>query len=279
MAYISVRLNVPVVVRQRVVRRSSYGFIRCASESNENQQAQNDKMKDLKVFVAGATGRTGKCIVEKCLGNKMKTVAFVRDVSKAEGMFSSEDLEVVQGDISQYSDVANAMKSCDVVISALGASELNLLSPFLVDFEGVSNLAAAAKNQGVKKFVCVSSIGADEILNPLNLFGGVLFWKKRGEEDIQRSGLDYTIVRPGGLRDQPKEGEKPGNIIMQKANYFGFGPGKENVAGKSAILRSQVADVVVEALVNENAKNKVVEIVSSQDAPLKSLDELFTSVQ
>ena len=36
----------------------------------------------------------------------------------------------------------------------------------------------------------------------------MLFWKKRAEEELQRSGLKYTIVRPGGLQDAPREGGK-----------------------------------------------------------------------
>ncbi len=51
--------------------------------------------------------------------------------------------------------------------------------------------------QGVKKVVLVTSIGCDDPLFPLNLYWGVLFWKKQGEVALQRSGLDYTIVRPG----------------------------------------------------------------------------------
>lgn len=40
----------------------------------------------------------------------------------------------------------------------------------------------------------------DDPLFPLNLYWGVLFWKKQGEQALQRSGLDYTIVRPGGWK-------------------------------------------------------------------------------
>jgi len=42
------------------------------------------------------------------------------------------------------------------------------------------------------------SIGTEELFNPLNLFWGVLFWKRQAELEIIRSGLDYTIIRPGG---------------------------------------------------------------------------------
>lgn len=64
--------------------------------------------------------------------------------------------------------------------------------------QGTLNLIAAARQKGVKQFIFVTSIGADDLANPLNLFWGVLFWKKRSEEELQRSGLTYTIVRPGG---------------------------------------------------------------------------------
>jgi uncharacterized protein YbjT (DUF2867 family) len=46
--------------------------------------------------------------------------------------------------------------------------------------------------------VLVTSVGTDSPFFPLNLLWGVLFWKKRAEEALQRSGLDYTIIRPGG---------------------------------------------------------------------------------
>jgi hypothetical protein len=53
-----------------------------------------------------------------------------------------------------------------------------LAGPFNTDYNGNLNLIAAAKAAGVKSFVLVTSIGADDILNPLNLFWGILFWKK-----------------------------------------------------------------------------------------------------
>lgn len=114
---------------------------------------------------------------------------------------------------------------------------------------------AAAKQAGVKHFVLVTSIGTDDsVLNPLNLFWGILFWKKRAEEDVQRSGMTYTIVRPGGLvSDDSASGEsskKPskssfpmisqpprgrGNVVMKPAGTYGIPP----KMGAGSILRSK----------------------------------------
>jgi uncharacterized protein YbjT (DUF2867 family) len=65
----------------------------------------------------------------------------------------------------------------------------------------------------------------------------VLFWKKRAEEALQRSGLSYTIVRPGGLKNSVRSGESVGQIVMKGPNYYGFPPLKES----GSILRSQVS--------------------------------------
>lgn len=60
------------------------------------------------------------------------------------------------------------------VIVASGANDkADPLGPFNVDYSGNLNLIAAAKAAGVKHFVLVTSIGTDDILNPLNLFWGV----------------------------------------------------------------------------------------------------------
>jgi hypothetical protein len=45
----------------------------------------------------------------------------------------------------------------------------------------------------------------------------VLFWKKRAEEELQRSGLKYTIIRPGGLKNRLRPGESKGNVVLAKA--------------------------------------------------------------
>ena len=93
-------------------------------------------------------------------------------------------------------------------------------------------MAAALKSGKVKHIVLISSIGTDQLLNPLNLFGGVLVWKKLAEEYLQRSGITYTIVRPGGLGDEPQAGARAGGIIIA-------GPDK---LFQGRILRDQVTD-------------------------------------
>jgi nucleoside-diphosphate-sugar epimerase len=90
-----------------------------------------------------------------------------------------------------------------------------------VDNWGTRNVVDACKLNQVKKIVLVSSIlvnGAaiGQLLNPvyiiLNIFGLTLVAKLQAENYIRKSGIDYTIIRPGGLKNDPPSG----NIFLSR---------------------------------------------------------------
>jgi len=202
-------------------------------------------------------------------------VALVRDKSKADGVLLDEGVQIVEGDVYQYQTLPKAVQDCNVVLCATGCRpSVDPLGPFNVDYQGTKNLIVAAQRADVEHFVFVTSIGTDDILFPLNLFWGVLFWKKRAEEELQRSGLKYTIVRPGGLKDEPTQASKPGNVVMKGANEFGLPPKQR----PGSILRKQVAEVCINALVEPAAANKIVEIIAEDEAPYASYGALFSRV-
>lgn len=246
-----------------------------SSEANPDPEAL--ALAGLTVLVAGATGGTGKEVVKQLVDLGVPVRALVRDAAKArQELPPSDSVEIVTGDVFQYDTVERAMAGCNAVVCATGnrPSPLDPAGPFNVDYQGTQNLIGAASNAGCEAFVLVSSIGADELFFPLNLFYGVLFWKKRAEEKLQRSGLRYTVVRPGGLKNELGAGEEEGAVVMGKAGTFGLPP-KET---PGSILRSQVASVCVKALREPDAANKVIEIVAKADQPPTTLAEAFASV-
>ncbi|MEO1792135.1 MAG: SDR family oxidoreductase, partial [Cyanobacteria bacterium J06629_19] len=131
-------------------------------------------------------------------------------------------------------------------------------------YEGNKNLVDAAKAAGVEHFVMVSSLCVSKIFHPLNLFWGILYWKKQAEDYLKQSGVPYTIVRPGGLKNE--EDTQP--IVMSSADTLFEGN----------IPRQKVAKVCVEALSEPTAKNKVVEIITSETAVARPFETLFASV-
>ncbi len=215
----------------------------------------------MKAFVAGATGETGRRIVQELVARNIPVRALVRDIEKAKGIVSPE-AELVVGDVLQPETLTAALGDSTVVLVATGAKpSFDPTGPYKVDFEGTKNLVDAAKAKGIEHFVLVSSLCTSLLFHPLNLFWLILVWKKQAEEYIQKSGLTYTIVRPGGLKNE----DNTDSIVMQGADTLFDG----------SIPRQKVAQVSVEALLEPAARNKIVEIVAKPEAAPKSFAELF----
>lgn len=219
----------------------------------------------IKVFVAGATGETGQRIVKELVAKNIPVRALVRDQEKAKTILPPE-VELVVGDVLSPESLTTALSDSTVVICATGAkSSFNPTDPYQVDFEGTKNLVNVAKAKQIQHFVLVSSLCVSQLFHPLNLFWLILVWKKQAEEYIQKSGLTYTIVRPGGLKNE----DNSNAIIMQGADTLFDG----------SIPRQKVAQVCVESLFEPAAQNKVVEIVAKPEATPRSFQELFQGIR
>ena len=218
----------------------------------------------MKAFVAGATGETGRRIVQELVKRNIPVRALVRDLQQARAILP-ESAELVVGDVLKADSLSAAIADSTVLLCATGAKpSFDPTGPYKVDYEGTKNLVDVAKVKGIEHFVFVSSLCTSQFFHPLNLFWLILVWKKRAEEYIQNSGLTYSIVRPGGLKNE--DNSYP--VVMSSADTLFDG----------SIPRTKVAQVCVEALFEPAARNKIVEIVAKAEAPEKSFDQLFTSV-
>ncbi|MFM1843239.1 MAG: hypothetical protein RLZZ490_1981, partial [Cyanobacteriota bacterium] len=188
----------------------------------------------MKVLVVGATGETGKRVVQTLVDRQIAVRALVRDYDSATATLPLET-EIMVGDLLQPDSLKAAIANCNVVISAAGARpSLDLAGPFKVDYLGTRNLVDVAKANGVEQFVLVSSLCVSNFFHPLNLFGLILVWKQWGENYLRESGVPYTIVRPGGLKND----NNAEAIVMSSADTLFDG----------SIPRQKVAEVCVESL-------------------------------
>jgi nucleoside-diphosphate-sugar epimerase len=130
-----------------------------------------------------------------------------------------------------------------------------------VDYVGTKNLVDVAKAKGIQHFVLISSLCVSRLFHPLNLFWLILVWKKQAEEYLQKSGLTYTIIRPGGLKNQDNED----GIVLSKADTLFEG----------SVPRIKVAQVAVESLFQPAAKNRIFEIIAKPGVPNREWSDLF----
>ncbi|MGB3138394.1 MAG: SDR family oxidoreductase [Nodosilinea sp.] len=219
----------------------------------------------MKAFVAGATGATGSKIVNELVSRGVPVVAFVRDAVSARAQLPAE-VTLVEGDVTDKDSIRRAIADCTVLLSATGARPgFDPTGPYQVDYEGTKNLVDVAKQAGIEHFVMVSSLCVSRFLHPLNLFFLILYWKQQAEAYLKVSGLAYTIVRPGGLKDDDLDTR---SLIMAPADTLFEG----------SISRQKVAEVCVEALYLPQSRNKIVEIVAQENANPQPYEALFAGV-
>jgi len=218
----------------------------------------------MKAFVAGATGETGRRIVQQLVDRDIPVRAFVRDIQAAQTMLPT-GIELVTGDLMNVESLKMAIGDSTVLFSATGARpSFDPTGPYKVDYEGTKNLVDASKATGIEQFVMVSSLCTSKFFHPLNLFWLILVWKKQGEDYLRNSGLTYTIVRPGGLKNE----DNADSIVMSS----------QDTLSEGSIPRTKVAQVCVEAIFQPSARNKIVEIVATPDAAEKPFEALFAAV-
>ena len=219
----------------------------------------------MKAFVAGATGQTGREIVAILLQRGIPVTALVRKGSKSISSLTP-GAEIVVGDVLEPSSFADSLTNTTVLFCATGATpSLDPTGPYQVDYLGTKNLIDLAKEKKVEHFVFVSSLCVSKFFHPLNLFWLVLYWKQQAENYLKESGLTYTIVRPGGLKND----DNSDPIVMSSADTLFEG----------SIPRVKVAQTCVESLFQPAAFNKTIEIVTSPTAEVKNWEQMFSTLR
>ncbi len=259
--------------------------------------------KNARVLVAGATGGVGQLAIAQLLSAGYPVRALTRSADKAQAMFAGR-VEIAVGDICQPETLSAATEGITHLICATGTTALpssrwdfqldmegNPLeqaanwakiyldadfrntsarnSPEAVDAIGVSNLVQAAPTN-LQRFVFVSSCGVarrDQFPYALLNAFGVLDAKLKGEAAILRSGLPYTIIRPGQLTDGPYT-SRDFNTLVQASTEGKLGvkvATGDTLNGQTS--RIDVAAACVACLESKAAENKAFEIVSKGDRP------------
>lgn len=167
----------------------------------------------MKILVIGATGGTGRCVVENALQAGHEVTALARTPHKI--TFKHERLRVVQGDVLHVDAVMRAMKDQQAVLCALGPAVGT--APGTLISEGSRNIIQAMKQERVRRLVFESGImvGDGLGLSAINRFLLGIFRnlnralyedKVRAEKLIRESALDWIVVRPPKLKHMPRRG-------------------------------------------------------------------------
>ncbi len=166
----------------------------------------------MKIAVFGATGGVGRQVVQQALAAGHQVTALARDPSRLAG--ADPNLTVVAGSVLDEAAVQQTLAGADAAVVSLGNTANN---PEYVVSQGTQViLNVISQLDGPRRMVVVSSIGVGDSKDQVPFAFKMLMKtvlrkamedKERQEALVKASGLDWIIVRPGGLTDGPATGQ------------------------------------------------------------------------
>jgi uncharacterized protein YbjT (DUF2867 family) len=206
------------------------------------------------VLVAGASGATGRELL-RLLGSRVDTVrGLTRSAEKERDLRRAGADEVVVEDLLAPADLSDAVADVDVVLSAVGSTLRDALSPGpLVDGQGAQTLVRVAAEAGVEAFVMESAIGVgDDPASPLATafdaaIGPIQRAKAETEAALRDAGMRHTIFRPGVLTNGPRTDDV--TVARPGAKLWG------------TVTRADIARLMAAAPVTDAAGNRTFEVV------------------
>lgn len=199
-----------------------------------------------KVLVIGAHGKVGQlATTQLAKANDFEPTALFR---KAEQQATFKELGIdykvvsLEGDVATLAQAMNGMDA--IVFSAGSGGKTGHDKTLEIDLDGAVKAMEAAEQAGVNRFVMVSAIKADDrSLWEASGLKPYYIAKHYADRILKASNLDYTILRPGRLLDEPGSGKIT----------------TTNALDNAAVPREDVASVIVEALRNDNSIGKIIE--------------------
>lgn len=192
----------------------------------------------MKLTIFGATGKTGRQVVDQALKAGHEVTAFVRDPARMD--LRHERLRVIQGDVTDEERVREAVRGQEAVISALGQTKTSSKDVLTV---AARHLVPAMREEGVGRLVTLVGAGVPDERDSGSLGRAfmrglmklvvrqVLEDAERHAEIVRASDLEWTLVRPPRLTDGPSKGE-------YRTGYLQLG-------GSNSIARADLADFML----------------------------------
>lgn len=227
-------------------------------------------MSSLRVAIVGANGKIGRHLINYLKESTQfaKPLAIVRKKEQQE-YFTNEvgiDASLTSIEHATANEIATAIKGSDAVVFTAGAGGKGVERIFTVDLDGCCKTLEACKQAGIKRFVIVSALKAEEREFWWDIPGLREYYiaKRAADHDVRQSGLDYTILQPGWLTDEEPKGKF---TALDKID--------ERIKTDKSVPRKDVALFIKEALLHPKETDKKTITLVNGDIPM---NEFVTSV-
>lgn len=209
----------------------------------------------MKVIVFGAHSAVGEFVVSKLREYEYPSCAVVGNQNQMELLKKRGADEVV---VYEENSIQNLFRGYDSAIFLTGISpKAETGKTVMVDHQSVIETVKEAERQGVKRFVMLSPVSANEAVGDESR---EIAAKEMPDEFLRQSTLTYTVVQPGSLNDKPGEGQIAASVTLDSSTL--------------EISREDLAEVLVTALEAESTYNKTFEVGAGETSIIKALASL-----
>ena len=203
------------------------------------------------VAIAGGHGKIGLLLTRLLAERGDRVLSLIRNPAQADHVATAGgEAVIVDLESASAEELGAAIAEADAVVFAAGAGPGSGAGrKETMDYGGAVLLIEAAKIAGASRYVMISAMSADAGHAGEEVFDVYIRAKGRADDELAASGLDYTIVRPGGLTDVEPKGR------VQIAT----------VLDRGEIPRADVAAVVAACLADPKTIGRTFEVISGED--------------
>ncbi|MBR8646183.1 SDR family oxidoreductase [[Brevibacterium] frigoritolerans] len=214
----------------------------------------------MKVFVVGANGQIGKYLVDLLKNSPEHSVrAMVRKEEQSRYLEKNGIESVVVSLTGSVDEITNAAKGCDAIVFTAGSGgSTGADQTLLIDLDGAVKTVEAAEILGIDRFIMVSAFQANNRENWNEAIKPYYVAKHYADRALLQSDLNYTIIRPGGLVNEPGTGKVTAAEELERGS----------------IAREDVARTILASLTDENTYRRSFDLISGDTAIAEALRKI-----
>jgi nucleoside-diphosphate-sugar epimerase len=215
----------------------------------------------MQVVIAGGHGKIALRLTQLLRDRGDEVVGLIRNPDHADDLRAAGD-EPITYDLEEGNadELAGALAGADAAVFAAGAGPgSGAERKWTMDRDGAIKLLEAARAASVPRYLIVSSIGAENPPAGDEVFSVYLRAKAEADDAVAASDREWTIVRPGGLTDDPGSGH-----VRLSAEAF-----------RARVARDDVAAVIAALLARDDAAGQIVYVGGGEDPIDAALDRVL----
>ena len=214
------------------------------------------------VAIGGAHGQIAMVLTRLLVAGGDEVIGLIRNPEHADDVAAAgASPAVCDLERSGPEQIANAIAGAGGVVFAAGAGPGSSAERKLtMDRDGAVKLLEAAVQVGAERYVIVSAVGADDPPEGDEVFSVYLRAKAEADEAVRQSDRDWTIVRPGGLTNDPGTGR----VRIESETFYG------------SVARDDVASVLARLLHDPRASRRILYVNGGETPIEQALDEVLS---